>query len=123
MRKAPRDFVHIDEFWEAENDWPRYFIGTKVWVYYDEYNAELIGDEDYCRIIVHSSSADGLIYKRRLSERSMLDEVLKKIERPVSPKQLVDLGFEPWHGGYDDIFMGSEPFAVKVPIELDIKEL
>jgi hypothetical protein len=93
--------VHIDEFWEAANDWSGYFIGRNVWVYYDEYNAELIGDEDYCRIIVHISSTKGLILKRRLSARTALDEVVENIERPVSRRQLMGMGFQWWCGSYD----------------------
>lgn len=107
MTKAPRDFVHVDELWDADCDWPSYFIGNKVWVYYDEYNAQLIGDEDYCRIIVHSGNTDGLIYKRRLSDRSLLDNVLERIERPISEEQLVDLGFKWWRGTYDDVQAGG----------------
>ena len=112
MRKAPRDFVHLDELWEAGTDWPRYFINKKVWVYYDEYNAELIGDEDYCRIIVHSGNTDGLIVKRPLSDRVVLDEILERIQRPVSERQLVDLGFRWWRGDYDDVQLDKEPDSV-----------
>ena len=102
MTKAPRDFIHVDEFWDADSNWHSYFIGNKVWVYYDEYNAELIGDEDYCRIIVHSGNTDGLIYKRRLSDRPAVEKILEKIERPISEQQLVELGFKWWRGSYDD---------------------
>ena len=45
-RKAPRDFIHVDEFWEADEYWNHYFISSSVWVYADEYRAELPGDED-----------------------------------------------------------------------------
>ncbi len=44
IRKQPRDFVHIDEFWEADAHWPTYYIGNKVWVFADEYHADLSGD-------------------------------------------------------------------------------
>lgn len=101
--KKPRDFVHIDEFWRADSHWARYFIGNTVWVYYDEYHPGLIGDEDYCRIIVHAGNTDGLIYKRPLSEQHTLDNVIEKIEHPLSEQQLLDLGFKWWHGTYEDV--------------------
>ncbi len=94
---------HPDEFWRADKHWTSYFIGTSVWVYCDEYHPGLIGDEDYCRIIVHSSNTDGLIYQRPLSDRPALDNVLQKIVHPVSERQLLDLGFKWWRGTYDDV--------------------
>ena len=102
MKKSPRDFVHIDEFWKGDSSWASYFIGDKVWVYYDEYNPGLIGDEDYCRIVVHAGNGNGLIYKRPLSDRPLVDEVLRSMEQPVSEQQLVDLGFQWWRGDYDE---------------------
>ncbi|MCB1846653.1 MAG: hypothetical protein KDI04_04505 [Halieaceae bacterium] len=101
MIKKPRDFVHVDEFYRADSHWPSYFIDDTVWIFYDEYNPGLIGDEDYCRIIVHAGQTTGLICKRPLSEKPALDRLLKKIECPVSERQLLDLGFEWWHGSYD----------------------
>lgn len=101
MIKKPRDFVHVDEFWNADDHWPSYFLGNTVWVYYDEYNPGLIGDEDYCRILVHTSENSGLIYKRPLSDKPELDALLQEIERPVSEQQLVNLGFRWWQGRYD----------------------
>jgi hypothetical protein len=103
VTKKPRDFVHVDAFWRADSHWPSYFIGDTVWVYYDEYNPGLIGDEDYCRIIVHSGNTAGLIYKRPLAERPALDKLLEKIQRPLSERQLVELGFKWWFGSYDDV--------------------
>jgi hypothetical protein len=49
------------------------------------------------------TETDGLIYKRPLSDRPVLDKLLEKIERPVSKRQLVDLGFRWWRGDYDDV--------------------
>jgi hypothetical protein len=50
--KSPRDFVHIDELWEADLEWPDYFLADMLWIFADEYRPGLIGDEDYCRIII-----------------------------------------------------------------------
>lgn len=99
--KSPRDFVHVDEFWEGDPNWSSYFIGSKLWVYCDEYRAELIGDQDYCRIVVHQGNSTGLIYKRRLAERTQVEAVLAAIEQPVSRQQLVELGFACWQESYD----------------------
>ena len=99
--KSPRDFVHVDEFWEAAPDWPSYFIGNKVWAFCDEYRAELIGDQDYCRIVVHAGDHTGMIYKRRLSERANVEHVLQQIHQPVARQQLLDLGFSHWRDSYD----------------------
>ncbi len=99
-RKAPRDFVHIDELWAADSAWPQYFLQQSVWVYADEYRAELTGDEDYMRIIIHSGENQGWIFNRRLKEQAKVHEVLKKIAIPVSEQQLENLGFAMWKDDY-----------------------
>lgn len=99
-RKSPRDFVYLDEFWEADDRWPHYFIDNKVWMFVDEYRAELTGDEDYSRIIVHSGGDKGWLYSRTLSEKPLVIRTLDKISRPVSEKQLETLGFSPWSDFY-----------------------
>lgn len=98
MRKQPRDFVHVDELWDADKHWQSYFIAHKLWVYVDEYRAELTGDQDYSRIIVHSAPERGWVFKRRLSEKALVETVLEKIQRPVSELQLEKLGFKEWSG-------------------------
>lgn len=98
MRKTPRDFVHVDDLWEADDQWSQYFIAQKVWVYVDEYRAELAGDQDYSRIIVHAASEQGWMFKRPLKDKAAVEAVLKKITRPVSQSQLVQLGFTQWQG-------------------------
>ena len=99
-RKTPRDFVHVDEFWEADESWSNYFIDGRVWVYADEYRAELTGDEDYSRIVVHAGEDEGWLYSRRLGEKKHVHKILKAIKRPVSEKQLAEMGFTPWKGHY-----------------------
>ncbi len=98
--KKPRDFIHVDEFWEADEFWSNYYIQNKVWVYVDEYRAELIGDEDYSRIIVHAGEDEGWLYSRRLSEKKLVHRILKAIKRPVSEEQLAKMGFTPWKTSY-----------------------
>ena len=98
MRKTPRDFVHVDDLWEADDQWSHYFIAQKVWVYVDEYRAELAGDQDYSRIIVHSTSEQGWMYKRPLKDKAIVEHVLNTIKCPVSEEQLADLGFIEWTG-------------------------
>ncbi len=95
-RKQPRDFVHIDEFWEADASWPHYYVHNHVWIYADEYRAELVGDEDYSRIIINAGNDQGWIYSRRLTERDKVLQVLQQIERPVSELQLQEMGFSRW---------------------------
>tara|TARA_R110002072_G_scaffold50399_17_gene135843 strand:- start:4931 stop:5236 length:306 start_codon:yes stop_codon:yes gene_type:complete len=101
LLKKPRDFVHVDDFYRADRHWPSYFVDNSVWVFFDEYNPGLIGDEDYCRIIVHAGNSSGLIYKRPLCEKPALDQLINAIECPVSERQLLDLGFKWWHGSYE----------------------
>lgn len=95
-RKQPRDFVHVDEFWAADNHWDDYFISNQVWVYLDEYRAEVPGDEDYCRIIINGGNERGWIYQRPLSKRTQVLGLLREIEKPVSEAQLSSLGFTQW---------------------------
>ena len=99
-RKQPRDFVQIDEFWEADENWPEYYIDHKVWVYADEYAAEIIGDEDYSRIIIHSSHDKGWLYSRKREDKNTVQQALHAIKIPVSEKQLVDIGFIRWKDSY-----------------------
>ena len=98
--KTPRDFIHVDEFWEADEYWNHYFIGTNVWVYAEEYRAELSGDEDYSRIIIHGGKDEGWIYSSRLKNRDKVNKILKAIKRPVSELQLAELGFQAWQSTY-----------------------
>ena len=95
-RKQPRDFVHTDEFWPADDAWPHYFFQQKVWVYVDEYNPGVLGDEDYSRIIVHAGSGGGWIYSLPLELKPQVLEVLAAIKHPVAILQLECLGFIPW---------------------------
>lgn len=98
MRKQPRDFVHVDEFWDADKHWQSYFIAQQLWIYVDEYRAELTGDQDYSRIIVHSAPERGWVFKRQLSEKTIVESVLGEIVVPVSELQLEKLGFVQWRG-------------------------
>jgi hypothetical protein len=98
--KQPRDFVHVDEFWEADEHWPRYYIGNKVWVFADEYRAELAGDEDYSRIIIHSNHDTGWLFSRRLKDKSTVEQALQAIQLPVSEQQLEAIGFTRWTDFY-----------------------
>lgn len=99
-RKTPRDFVFVDEFWEADDAWQEYYLNQSVWVFMDEYRAELAGDQDYSRIIIHSGNDSGWKYSRRLKQRDLVHSVLESIKKPVSEKNLKDLGFERWHECY-----------------------
>ena len=98
--KKPRDFIYVDEFWEADEYWSRHFIGGKVWVYADEYRAELPGDEHYSRIVIHGGNDGGWIYSRRLDDKQEVQKTLLAIDRPVSELQLAQLGFKPWQSTY-----------------------
>lgn len=99
-RKSPRDFVQIDELRDADPQWPSYFIGRQVWIFADEYRAELPGDEDYSRILVHAGPDTGWQYRRPLSEKQEVAQVLAAIREPVSQQQLSELGFSEWDGDY-----------------------
>lgn len=99
-RKQPRDFVELDEFWEADEHWPEYFIDHKVWVYADHYAAEVIGDEDYSRIIIHSGHDKGWLYSKPLQDKNIVEKALGSITIPVSEKQLMDIGFIRWKDTY-----------------------
>ena len=90
--------MYVDELWEADAAWPHYFIDGRVWVYADEYRAELPGDEDYSRIVIHAGQERGWVYSRRLCERAKVSRVLNTIDRPVSERQLSSMGFKPWTG-------------------------
>lgn len=99
-RKEPRDFVHIDEFWPADAGWESYFVDHKVWVFVDDYRAEIIGDEDYSRIIIHAGNNTGWIFHRRLKDKANVHDTLSVINIPVSEKQLGNLGFTRWQESY-----------------------
>ena len=92
-RKEPRDFVHLDEFWVADDLWKSYFLGQKIWVFVDEYRGGLPGDLDYSRIVIHQGDDKGWLYSRRLEEQREVHGVLEKIIVPVSETQLKALGF------------------------------
>ena len=95
-KKKPRDFVHIDEFWVADNHWPHYYFRNMVWVYADEYRAELCGDEAYSRIIITAGNDIGWLFTRALEEKCLVNSTLKAIKKPVSEDQLASLGFTRW---------------------------
>jgi len=97
QRKEPRDFVFVDELRDADENWPEYFFSRKVWVYMDEYRAELIGDEDYARILIYVSATKGWQYSNPLKDRAKTHSVLSSLQSPISIQQLVALGFKPWH--------------------------
>ena len=99
-KKGPRDFVHLDELWVADNLWTNYFLDKKIWVFVDEYRGGLPGDQDYSRIVIHGSENKGWLYSRRLEKQKEVHGVLEKIIVPVSEVQLTALGFEQWEDGY-----------------------
>jgi len=99
-RKEPRDFVHLDELWDADRHWPQYFYQHKVWVFADEYRAELTGDEDYSRIVIHGGDDHGWLFSRPLLCKFLVAATLSKIVLPVSERQLQQLGFVRWQGDY-----------------------
>lgn len=90
----------VDELREADEHWDSYFISNKVWIYADEYRAELTGDEDYSRIIIHSDANEGWLYSRRLEDKQQVQATLAAIEIPVSEQQLQALGFIKWKDAY-----------------------
>lgn len=99
-RKEPRDFVYFDGFVDADASWGSYFLAATVWILVDEYRAELDGDEDYSRILVHAGDDQGWLYSRSLTERKKVLDTFKKVAVPVSEQQLRTLGFVPWAGEY-----------------------
>lgn len=99
-RKQPRDFVQVDEFWDADRHWLNYFFQQKIWIYADEYRAELTGDEDYSRIVIHAGDDRGWLFSRPLSRRQIVHDTLCRILTPVSERQLETLGFVRWVGNY-----------------------
>jgi len=99
-RKQPRDFVYVDELWDADSDWLHYFFQQKIWVYVDEYRADLTGDEDYSRIVIHSGHDQGWLFSRPLNKKSVVHSTLFDIHTPVSERQLETLGFVRWKDNY-----------------------
>ena len=97
-RKKPRDFVHMDELVAADEDWPSYFIGRSVWVYADEYRAELPGDRNYCRIIITAGGDQGWYYQRPLQDRDEVLGTLDSLNDPLSVRHLKTLNFTSWNG-------------------------
>ena len=100
-RKKPRDFVYIDELREADDNWPNYFLGNKVWVFFDSYDAKLAGDEPYSRIVVCCDNETGWTLQMGCTELDQVRAVANKITTPISQQQLIDLGFSKWHGWYE----------------------
>ncbi|WP_438462955.1 hypothetical protein [Marinomonas sp. PE14-40] len=100
-RKKPRDFVYIDELREADKDWPNYFLGNKVWVFFDSYDAKLAGDISYSRIVVSCDNETGWILQKGWTDLDEIGEIAKTIVSPISQQSLMKLGFVPWHGWYE----------------------
>jgi|TARA_R110000772_G_C13306656_1_gene439430 hypothetical protein len=88
----------MDQLVDADNHWNSYFVDQSVWVYADEYRAELPGDRDYCRIIVTAGDSQGWYYERSLSERQQVLETLESLQWPLSEHQLGRLNFRRWRG-------------------------
>lgn len=99
-RKKPRDFVYIDELREADSGWPNYFLGNRVWVFFDSYDAKLAGDIPYARIVVSCDDDTGWELQMDCSELAKVEAIAGKITTPISQQQLMDLGFVKWHGWY-----------------------
>lgn len=97
-RKSPRDFVFADDLWEADANWDQYFVNKNVWVYMDEYRANQPGEVGYARIIIHSGHDTGWKFSRPIEEKELVHATLKEISKPVSQKQLNELGFTKWLG-------------------------
>ena len=100
-RKKPRDFVYIDELREADLGWPNYFLGNKVWVFFDSYDAKLSGDVSYARIVVSCDSETGWVLQMDCTELTQVEVIASKITTPISQQQLIDFGFVEWHGWYE----------------------
>lgn len=100
-RKKPRDFVYIDELREADKEWPNYFLGNKVWVFFDSYDAKLAGDVSYSRIVVCCDNETGWTLHKDWSELSELALIAEQIRAPISQQHLIELGFVKWHGWYE----------------------
>lgn len=97
-RKSPRDFVHKDDLVDADDYWASYFIGQSVWVYADEYRAELPGDRNYCRIVVTAGNDQGWQYERSLADKQQVLDTLASLVAPLSECQLQALEFTRWQG-------------------------
>lgn len=93
MRKTPRDFVQLDELWDAADDWGSYFLNTSVWVYADTFRAELAGDKDHAKIVIQGGDDESWMYSVSLSQSHQLTKVINEIEKPVKQSQLESLGF------------------------------
>lgn len=100
-RKKPRDFVYIDELREADKEWPNYFLGNKVWVFFDSYDAKLAGDISYSRIVVSCDNETGWILQKGWTDLELLTRISEEIKTPISQQQLITLGFVPWFGWYE----------------------
>ncbi len=93
MRKTPRDFVQLDELWDAADDWGGYFLNASGWVYADTFRAELAGDEDHAKIVIQGGDDESWMYSVSLSQSHQLTKVINEIEKPVKQSQLESLGF------------------------------
>lgn len=104
IRKQPRDFVWLDEFQLALNDWPEHYPGNQVWVNLHEYKASLAGDASYLRLLISGAHNCNLIWQTTPDGAHDLQRLLANIKPPLSFDTLRNLGFSYFDN--DDGFFG-----------------
>lgn len=92
-RKQPRDFVWLDEFQPAVNDWPESYPGNKVWLNIHEYKATLAGDASYLRLLISGSHNCNLVWQTKPDAAHELARLMSSISQPLSFASLKTLGF------------------------------
>lgn len=93
-RKQPRDFIWLDEFQNAVNDWPDSYPGNKVWINIHEYKATLAGDASYLRLLISGSHNCNLVWQTKPDSAHELKRMMTSITHPLSFKSLKEMGFQ-----------------------------
>lgn len=93
IRKQPRDFIWKDEFQSAKNDWPENYPGNKVWVNIHEYQATLIGDVSYLRLLISGAHDCNLVWQTTPDGAHDLQRLISNLKTPLSFKILQNAGF------------------------------
>jgi hypothetical protein len=93
IRKQPRDFIWLDEFKLADNDWPEQYPGNQVWINLHEYKATLAGDASYLRLLISGGHNCNLVWQTTPDATHDLQRLMKKLTLPLSFNSLQKLGF------------------------------
>jgi hypothetical protein len=94
IRKQPRDFIWLDEFQLADDDWPENYPGGRIWINLHEYKATLAGDASYLKLLLSGGQSCNLVWKSTPDAAHDLQRILQRLTQPLSFINLQKQGFK-----------------------------